>query len=364
LLDLHAAQMAFQDLIGPAFAEAATQLTELAAQGVSVSVSVSGGFLEMGRRWAPELTGHIARLLRSGNTEPVVTDPAGGIVFAFDIHRFMRTVAAARHDLAELAGQPVRAVEISGFSTNHEIYHTLARLNLTTVIVEGASRVSSGRQPARLSRFGRGPLVAQRLQWLSDELRYHLRVGDSNCSRMCDTIARIPGDVAVVHFQFDSLAFGADAPGRGIETLATLAQGCADRGVPHLTISAATDMLAARAAEHAPPTLTATSGPAVEELAGDGWTERLIFGRMQQAYHTGRLAGGHWDAGIGEWLLQGVNLSLPSLAADPDGRPPTYWPAHWWASDPSYTDTAEQVVALYDVFIRSAALHVGKGAER
>jgi hypothetical protein len=179
---------------------------------------------------------------------------------------------------------------------------------------------------------------------------------------VCDTIARIPGDAAVVSFSFDSFAFGAGGAERGIETLTRLAQGCADRGVRHLTISDAAEMSAARAAECPPLTLTATSGPAVEEAIGDGWTERLLFGRMQQAYHVSQLAGGHWADGTGQWLLQRVNLSLPRMAACPDERPPIYWPAHWWTSNPSYSDTTDQVVGLYDHFIRSAALHAaGKG---
>ncbi len=55
-----------------------------------------------------------------------------------------------------------------------------------------------------------------------------------------------------------------------------------------------------------------------------------------------------------------MNLSLPTLSDRPERRPPTYWPVDWWASNPGYSDTAQQVVALYDNFIRSAAWHADK----
>jgi hypothetical protein len=314
--------------------------------------------LDMIQRWAPELTSHVGRLLRSSNVESVASDPVDGLLFAFDVHGFMRAVEAAARRLAEMAGQPIRAAEISGFSINHEIYHALARLEMAAIIVEGASRVSNGRHPARLSRYGNGPLVAKRLQWLSNEFQYQLRAGQRDCSRVCDTVARIPGDAAVVSFPFGSLAFGCEAPGRGVEILATLARGCAERGIQNLTISTAAEASAARAANYPPPTLTATSGPAIEEMVGDGWTQRLLFGRMQQAYHISRLAGGHWADGTGKWLLQRTNLSLPELAVDPGRRPPTYWPAQWWISNPGYDATTHEVLALYDNFVGSASLDV------
>ncbi|NIM50482.1 MAG: hypothetical protein GTN69_08510 [Armatimonadetes bacterium] len=362
--DLCAAEAAFCDIVAPTFTKAIAALTQLAVRGVPLSISVSAGFLEMSKRWTPELTTAIGEMLRAPNVEPVAADPRDGCLFAFDISRFTETMAVARDELGELTGRPVRAAEVSGFAINHEVYHALGRLGIKTVFAEGAGRVNYGRHPAHLSRYGGGPLMARRLQWLSDELRHHLRAGLQDVHSMCETLAHMPGELAVISFPLVSLALGAGGPERGAEVLSRLADGCSHRGIRPLTISAATEKFATRAAEQAPPTLTAADRLPIEEAGGGGWTERVLFSRMQQAYHVGQLGGNYWGERIGDWLLQRVNLSLPRLAGDPDSRPPTYRHIDWWTSNPGYGDTAHQVITLYDNFIRSAALHAEKGVER
>jgi hypothetical protein len=76
---------------------------------------------------------------------------------------------------------------------------------------------------------------------------------------------------------------------------------------------------------------------------------------MQQAYQISRLVEGRGVRRVGEWLLQRTNLSLPRLAVDGEGRPPSYWRTRWWQTNPSYDDTAEQTLAVYDNFIRAAS---------
>jgi hypothetical protein len=97
------------------------------------------------------------------------------------------------------------------------------------------------------------------------------------------------------------------------------------------------------------------SGLPIEDLGRDGWLEGLIFERMRQAYQISRLLEDPRIRRMGEWLLQRVNLSLPRLAGNGDERPASYWRTGWCATNASYDETVEQVLAVYDGFIRAAA---------
>jgi len=355
IFDLRAAELAFREVIGPAYGPALRETCALAERGVSLSVSVSAAFMEMSRRWSPELVRPTRRLLRAACVEPVASDPQGGLLFAFDIERFMRNLARAREALGRLARRPVTAAEVSGFCLNHEIYHAFRQLGFAAAAAEGEDRATQGRHPCHLARWGEGPLIAYRLQWLSDELRYQLRSGGHDPGKLAHTIASLPGEVALVSFDFDSLAFGTGGAARAAGLLGALAEACIERECEPLNLSEAALRFAARAVEHAPPVTTVVSGLSTEDLGRDGWVERLLFGRMQQAYQISRLVEGRGVRRVGELLLQRTNLSLPRLAVDGEGRPPSYWRTRWWQTNPSYDDTAEQTLAVYDNFIRAAS---------
>lgn len=359
LFDLHAAETAFREALALAYAGALAGLREMAAEGGSLSVSVCSGFLEMAGRWTSDLVRSIQHLLREPTVEPVATDAHYGLLFAFDVWRLMRTMAKAREDLARLAGRPIRSAEVSGFAINHEVYLALANMGFATMAAEGEARVTDGRQPGHLGRWGEGPVVLYRLQWLSDELDYHLRTGDPQVEGMAETVARLPGEVALVSFSFDSLSLGAGRPEGGVEVLASLAAACLRRGVEPVTLGEAAARYAARAAYHAPPTLTAMSGPSLEGMGRDGWAQQLIFGRMQQAHAVAQLVESQRVREMGDWLLHPAHLSLPALAcAGAGARPGTYSRSRWWEGSPSHDETTAEVLSVYDNFIRAAACYV------
>jgi len=351
LFDLPAAELAFREVIGPAYHRALGELAATAAAGTPLSLSVSGGFLAMSRRWSAELEPAVGGLLREPGVEPVACEPHRGLLFAFDIDRFGHSMGQARDELALLAQRPVAAAQVSGFALNHEIYHTLGRLGFSAVLAESDPRVTDGRGPGHLGRYGDGPVVLHRLQWLSDELRYRLRAGEGEAASMAETIARTPGEVALVSFDFDALAFGPE----GAAPLTELTEACVALGVEPIAVGEAAARFSRRAVEYPPPALTVMSDPCIEDLGRDGWAEGLIFGRMQQAYVLSQLIQDAEVRSLADWLLQQVNLSLPRLAGEsPQERPPSFWRAQWWARSPSYDEVAREVLAAYDNFVRAA----------
>jgi len=355
IFDLRAAEEAFREVVGPTYGPALHELAVIAEEGTPLSVSVADGFLEMSGRWCRELIGPTGQLLRAPSVEPVVTDPKYGFLFAFDIGRFVEVMEEARARAVLFADRPIRSTEVSGFCINHELYHSVGRLGFAAIAAEGDAGVTRGRHPGHLVRFGEGPIVIHRMQWLSDEFDYRLRAGAYDPEKMADVAAGLPGEAALISFDFDSLAFAAGGPASGARFLSSLARACLARGVKPLTISEAAFGFAARAAEQAPPLATAMSGLSPEEARENGSVERAIFDRMLQAYEMARLAHRPEVLGICDWLLQRTNVSVPGMAADTEGRPLTYWRAGWWRSDRNYEDTAKQVLAAYDNFIQASS---------
>ena len=356
LYDLRAAEEAFREVIAPAYLPALEALRARAEQGLPISIGVSEAFLELARRWSPELLRPLRQLLRAPAVEAVAVEPRGSLLFAFDLPGFMRAMGDACERLAHFAGRAPRAAEVSGFCLNHELYHALARLGFWAIAAGGEAQARGGHHPAHPSRWG-GPIVLYRLDWLSDELRFQLRGGCTDPARLAETAAGIPGEAALVHFEFDDLAFGPGAAG-GADLLAAMAAACAERGVEPFTLTRAARRFERRAVISPPPTTTGMAGVSIEDLVGDGWTERLIFGRMQQAYQLSRLLGNPALRGVAGWLLQRIHLDLPALCAGRGGLPPSHQRAHWWRENPGYDATTGQILAVYDNFIRATAGHV------
>jgi len=364
LFDTVAAEEAFGDIIAPAYEPALAAAQSLAEQGLALSVSVSTGFLELARRWAPSLVDLVERFLREPGVETICAEPMESLLFSFDIAEFIRRMTTARESLAERVGRPISAAEVSGFCLNHEIYHALQRVGLKVVLAADGAHADRQHHPGHPAHWGGGPTVLHRLTWLSDELSYRLQGGPPEPDAMADTVAALPGMAALITFNFDDFALGAGGVAHAAAVLRGLAAACWERGVDSVTASTAAAWAEPRAIEEPPPTFTDTAGGSIETLGHDGWWERLLFGRMQQLYQMLCLVPDPDVNEVGHWMLQRANLEVPRWVADEAPRPVTYWRGLWWELDRTHEDTAAQVLAIYDNFIRAATSCVGEGVYR
>jgi len=361
LFNLPEAEHAFRELVAPSYRPALDALNSLAEQGISLSVGVSSGFLRLAGRWAPSLLAPMQSLMCQPNVEAVCEEPTDGLLSSFDIAEFMCQMGEACTAIEALGGARVVAAEVNGFSLSKAVYHALARLGFNVVLAETAHDTPRGHQPGYPARWGEGPVVLHRLRWLSEEFAYRLRGGPPEPERMADTVTAVPGEVAVLTFDLDALALGGRGVAHGAAVIASLAAACEARHVDLLTTSPARERALPHVVDEPPPTLTTGMGIAVERFGRDGWWERLLFGRMQRAYQMIRLIE---DAGIrdvGVWLLQRANLELPGWAAEEAARPATYRWSHWWEQPRSHDETATQVLAAYDNFIRVADSYLERG---
>jgi len=364
LFDLAAAESAFRDVVAPAYQVALDALGSLAEHGVALSVGAPEGMVRLADRWAPSVVASLRRVLRSPGVDVVCAEPTESLLFHFDVGEFGRRMRGARGRLVEFARSRVAAAEVSGFSLNQEVYFTLGRLGFEAVAADDGAYAFRGHHPGHPSSWGGGPVTLYRMSWLSEELGFRLREGPRGEVRMADAIARAPGSFALVSFHIDDLAFGAHGPAHGAEVIGGLAEACRGRGVELVTMSTAGARARATALEESPPTITSTAGGSIEELARDGWWERLLFGRMQQAYQMASLARSAGVKAAVEWLLQRANLAVAGWAEAPAARPPTYWRGKWWEQRRSHGDTAAQVLAVLDNFIRAAARDSAQEAHR
>jgi hypothetical protein len=358
LFDTATAEQTFSDFIVPAYAAALPALASLAERRIPLSLAIPDGFIELVRRWGPGLLKPIRRALRAPLIDAVCAEPVDGLLFAFDIQEFAERMAEARARLAEWTGKPVVTAEVSGFCLNHELYWALGQAGFGTVLAASERYVGTGHHPCHPSAWGDGPVLLHRLTWLSDELANRLRTGPGEPERMADTVAGLPGESALVTFRFDDIAFSSAGWAGALDQLAAFAAACERRGVDLLTASEAGARVAAEAVQSAPPTLTDDVDIGIEGLWRDGWWERLIFGRMQQAAQMTSLIPDHAMRSLGRWLLQRANLLAPRWAVHHAERPATYWRGLWWEQPHSYDETASQVVGAFDTFIRAAAHHV------
>lgn len=360
LFDLDAAEEAFTVTIAEAYGSALGKLGTLATAGLPLSLVASEGFLELAGRWSPPLLRKAHELLALPEVEAVCGEPREGLLFAFDIAAFMREMSRARAHLAEAAAHTSSAAAVSGYSLNHELYHALGRLGFAAIAAESEPYTRAGHHPARPSRWGNGPTVVHRLTWLSDELGYRLRAGVDQVEGMADTIAALPGEVALCTFDLRDVSLSAQGPERAADIAAELADACARRGVEPALLTEAGEAARPRAPDSPPPVETATAGPWTERRAADGWWDGLIFGRMQQSYQAARLTKDPAIARSAHWLLQRANLAIAGWAEDPSARPATYRAAPWWDGHPNSHETAAQVLAAYDSFIQWSTDRVGR----
>lgn len=346
LFDLDGARRAYAEVIGPAQRRAVEALGELVEAGAALSLAVSVGGLDLMRRWVPGLSDPLLGLLRQPGLEVVCGEPHEALVFAFDISRFGRHMSWARARLERIAGRPIKAAEVSGYCLNHEIYHALARLGFGVVLASSERHAADGRHLGRPTRWGEGPVALYRMTWLSEELGWALRGGEVAPQRMAETVAGAPGEVALVTFELDDVAFSRRGPAGAAGLLRALAEECTGRGVELLTVPEAAAR--GRVVEAAPPLWTVGEGLPVEQGWRDGWWEGLIFGRMQQAYAMARLAGQARLTRLADWLLQRDNLTPRGWAGVTSVLPGGAVRLR------GHDETAAEVVAVYDNFVRAA----------